>query len=100
MHQVSRDDKPIQIDIEDTEKNVSGIRPISKITETTTDVISFAGAAASQLDAFISTYLEPLSIFNTVVNTIANVRLPRADNHIWLTITFRSTRTLSWLWRC
>ena len=99
MHQVSRDDKLIQIDIEDAKKSVSAIRPISKATETTTQVISLAGAAVSQLDT-ISSFLEPLSIFNTVVNTIANVRIPRADNHIWLTITSRSTRTLRWLWRC
>ena len=82
MHQVSRDDKPIQIDIENAENSVSAVRPISKITETTTDVISFASATASQLDAFIFTYLEPLRIFNTVVNTIANVCLPLADIHI------------------
>ena len=99
MHQISCGDKPIQIDIEDAEKSVSAIRPISKTTETTTQAISLAGAAASQLDT-INSFLEPLSIFNTVVNTIANVRLLRVDNRVWLTITFRSTRTLSWLWRC
>ena len=72
----------MQLDVQDAEERVSAIRPISKTTETTTNAISFAGAAASQLDIINSTYLEPLSIFNTIVDSIAKVCLPLADIHI------------------
>ena len=72
----------MQINIQDAEKRVSTIKPISKATETTTNAISFAGDAASQLDTISSTFLEPLSTFNTVVYSIAKVCLRLAGIHI------------------
>ena len=72
----------MQINIQDAEKHVSTVQPISTATETTTNVISFAGDAVSQLDTISSTFLEPLSTFNTVVYSIAKVCLRLAGIHI------------------
>ena len=55
---------------------MSAIRSIPGPAETGGKAIGLASTATNQLDTITTTYLEPLAIFNTIVNGIANVSLP------------------------
>ena len=61
--------------IQDAERNISNVRSIPDLVETTVNAVGSVNTAMSQLDTVNSTYLQPLSSFNAVVNGIANVRL-------------------------
>ena len=97
-HQTSGNDAHIEINIQNAEEKTSTIKPISETAGTAIDVINLANNVISQFDTINSTYLEPLHIFNTVVNSIANVCAPLADVIFRLKVTFRSIHTLSWRW--
>ena len=62
-------------DIEDAERNIYKIEPISGTAESTVIAIGSANTAMVQINSINSTYLQPLSIFNAVVTGSANVRL-------------------------
>ena len=68
--------------IQDAERNMSNVKPISGTAEITANAIGSANTAMGQLDSINSTYLQPLSIFNTVVTGIANVRLSNNNGPI------------------
>ena len=69
---MSDDDRPTQTILSDTQKKLLGINPIPGAAETGANVINDADTALADLDT-ITTYLQPLKTFNTVVNGIANV---------------------------
>ena len=60
-------------DIQEPVGKISSTKPISGPVGTTVNAIEDANTAMIQLDTIISTYLQPLSTFNTVVIGIANV---------------------------
>ena len=62
-------------DIQDAEKNMSNINPISGRAETAVRAIGTTNTAIVHLDTISSTYLQPLHTFNAVVTGIANVRV-------------------------
>ena len=66
-------------DIQDAEKNMFSINPISGRAETAVNAIGTANTAIVHLDTISSTYLQPLHAFNTVVTGIANVRVQNND---------------------
>ena len=61
-------------DIQNAEQGMSHVKSISGPAESTVIAIGYANTAMGQLDSISSTYLQPLSIFNTIVIGIANVR--------------------------
>ncbi|KAL4062345.1 hypothetical protein J3A83DRAFT_1866001 [Scleroderma citrinum] len=73
---VSADDQPTQTvfdDIQGTETKVLTVKSIPGPVETAVNAIGFANNAMTQLDTINTTFLQPLTIFNTVVSGIANV---------------------------
>ncbi|KAL4078818.1 hypothetical protein V8B97DRAFT_2067943 [Scleroderma yunnanense] len=60
-------------DIQDADEKLLTIKSIPATAETTVKAIGLADTAMIQLDTINTTYLRPLSIFNTVASGIANI---------------------------
>ena len=76
FHQLTDDRKPVRTvfkDIQDTEKNISNAKSISCSAKTAVDAVDIADTTMTQLDTISSVYLQPLSMFNKVVNGIVSV---------------------------
>ena len=67
------DDKPTKTILQDAEKKLLDINPISGAAGTGVNAIDHANTAMTVVDTINATYLHPLKTFNTIVNTIANV---------------------------
>ena len=63
----------IRNNIQEVANKISNVQSISGPVEITVNAIEVANTAMTQLDIIDSTYLQPLSTFNTVVIGIANV---------------------------
>ena len=76
FHQLTDDGKPIGTvfkDIQNAEKNISNVKSIPGPAKTAVDAVNIANTTMTQSDIISSVYLQPLSTFNKVVNSIANI---------------------------
>ena len=76
FHQLTDDGKPVGTvfkDIQGAEKNISNVKTIPGLAKTAVDAVDVANTMMTQLDTINSVYLQPLSAFNKVVDSIANI---------------------------
>ena len=78
FHQLTDDGKRKPVgtvfkDIQGAEKNISNVKTIPGLAKTAVDAVDVANTTMTQLDTINSVYLQPLSVFNKVVDGIANV---------------------------
>ncbi|KAI6095998.1 hypothetical protein F5141DRAFT_623095 [Pisolithus sp. B1] len=62
-------------DVDAAVEEFDGINPLSPIAKGAVDSMGSANAASTEVQALSDTYLEPLRVFNSVVSTLANVRV-------------------------
>ena len=65
----------VVVDIQDAEDNVLNVKPVPDPVETIVNTVGYANTTMNQLDTITSTYLQPLSNFNTIATGIGNVHL-------------------------
>ena len=70
---MSADDKLTQTILSNTQKKLLDIISIPGTAETGVNAIDHVNTTMTILDTINATYLQPLKIFDTVINSIANI---------------------------